>query len=91
MNFSYECSELIKELDWDITTGGDFTCWAFSKKISGVTVYFDYDFVISKKDSDSMIFEDQKIPEIPLQVGEKKEKMKASKLLKILKSQNSLI
>lgn len=81
MKISYECSELIEELEEDIKEVGNIDMYAFFEKVKGVQFLTNYDFI-----------ED----EAPLQPKELKEDtvvmvMKAKEILKILKEQNSII
>jgi hypothetical protein len=41
---SYECSDLISELEADIKEFGNFKAYAYYKRKEGVKVYTDYDF-----------------------------------------------
>lgn len=40
---SYECSDLIKELEEDMKELGDFKAYAYYKREKGVKLYVDYD------------------------------------------------
>lgn len=81
MKISYECSELIEELERDIAEFGDIDMYAFFEKIKGYTFLTNYDFINEEK---------------PLEVKELKDdtivkKMKAKEILDILEKQNSII
>lgn len=81
MKISYECSELIEELEKDIAEFGDIDMYAFFEKIKGYTFLTNYDFINEEK---------------PLEVKELKDdtivkKMKAKEILDVLKKQNSII
>lgn len=81
MKISYECSELIEELERDIAEFGDIDMYAFFEKIKGYTFLTNYDFINEEK---------------PLEVKELKDdtivkKMKAKEILDVLKKQNSII
>lgn len=41
---SYECNDLIKELEEDMKELGDFKAYAYYKREKGVKLYVDYDF-----------------------------------------------
>ena len=75
MKLSYECSELIEELDSDIEEFGDIDMYAFFDKINGTTFLTDYDFIED---------EPKNVKTSTVQI------MKASEILKILKKQNEL-
>lgn len=86
MKLSYESGELITELKEDIMEFGDTDVWAISKVLEGTRFYTDYDFL-----NRDLAIEGEVIPSpISLEIGEKKEKMKASQLLRILEEQNRL-
>lgn len=81
MNISYECSELIEELENDMKEFGDIDMYAFFEKIDKYTLITNYDFISE---------------EFPLNVKELKDDtivkiMKASEILKNLKEQNNAI
>ena len=81
MKISYECSELIEELEKDIEEFGDIEMYAFFEKIKGYTFLTNYDFINE---------------EMPLNVKELKNDtiikiMKAKEILDILEKQNSII
>ena len=81
MKLSYECSDLIAELESDIQEFGNIDMYAFFKKINDLLFLTNYDF-ISK--------------EMPLQIEEFDENtivkiMKAEEILNILKEQNSIL
>lgn len=81
MKISYECSDLIEELENDIQEFGNIDMYAFFKKINENILLINYDFIND---------------ELPLQTKELKDGqivqiMKATKILEILKEQNSII
>lgn len=81
MNISYECSELIEELENDIKEFGDIDMYAFFEKVDKYTFITNYDFISE---------------EFPLNLKELKDGtiikiMKASEILKNLKEQNNAI
>lgn len=80
MKISYECSNLIKELESDIEEFGDIDMYAFFEEIQGYTFLTDYDFISNEKPLNS-----KEIDKAVVQI------MKASKILEILKEQNSII
>lgn len=78
MKISYECSELIEELETDIEEFGDINLYAFFDKINDNLFLTDYDFIDDKEISS------KEIKNSTVQI------MKASKILEILKEQNSI-
>lgn len=75
MKISYECSELIEELELDIEKFGNIDMYAFFDRI-GENIYLtDYDFIDN---------EPKNVKTSTVQI------MKASEILKILKKQNEL-
>ena len=74
INFSYECSDLIKELKIDIKEFGNIEIYAFFKKIEGHTVLFNYDFIEEKHPLSSLELEKNVIVQI----------LQAKKVLNIL-------
>lgn len=88
MKISYDSKDLINELSSDILEFGNFNLWAFSHEIEGYRVYTDYDFMNEDVYIDP---EDKYIaPSIKLEVGERKEEMKAKDFLELLIKQDSL-
>lgn len=79
MKISYECSELIEELETDIEEFGDINLYAFFDKINDNLFLTDYDFIDDKEISS------KEIKNSTVQI------MKASKILEVLKKQNSII
>ena len=78
MKISYECSELIEELEKDIEEFGNINMYAFFEKIKGHMFLTNYDFINE---------------EIPLNVKELKNGtiikiMKAKEILDILEKQD---
>lgn len=80
MKISYECSELIEDLEEDIREFGNIDMYAFFDKIEGYTILTNYDFISN---------------EIPLNSDEIENStivvMKAEEILKILQKQNSIL
>lgn len=81
MKVSYECSELIEELEKDIEEFGNINMYAFFEKVKGHMFLTNYDFIEE---------------EMPLNVKELKDGtiikiMKAKEILDILEKQNSII
>lgn len=81
MKISYECSDLIEELKQDIIEFRDIEMYAFFEKVDGYTFLTNYDFISEEKPLSSEEFEKSTVVQ----------KMKASKILKILEEQNSII
>ena len=78
--FSYDCEELIEELEKDINEFGDIEMYAFFENIQGKQIITNYDFIEEEK------------PLTSKEVGNAIVKiMKASEILKILKEQNKII
>jgi hypothetical protein len=75
MKISYECSELIEELELDIEEFGNIDMYAFFDRIGGNIYLTDYDFIDN---------EPKNVKTSTVQI------MKASEILKILKKQNEL-
>lgn len=75
MKISYECSELIEELELDIEKFGNIDMYAFFDRIGGNIYLTDYDFIDN---------EPKNVKTSTVQI------MKASEILKILKKQNEL-
>lgn len=80
MKNSYECYDLIVELECDIEEFGDIDMYAFFGKVQGYTFLIDYDFVEEGKEISAKEIENDTVMI-----------MKASEILKILKKQNSII
>lgn len=81
INVSYECSELIDDLKLDILDyGGNKPITVWCKKVSGVVIYTDYDFLV----------DEQPISHLELKDGEFIKKMTMSELLPLLEKQNSI-
>lgn len=81
MKISYECSDLIEELQEDILEFGDIDMYAFFDKIQGYTFLTNYDFIIDEKPLQADELKDDTVVKI----------MKASEILKILEEQNRII
>lgn len=81
MKISYECEELIKELEEDIEEFGDFEAYAFFEKVQGFMVIINYDFIVEEAPIKSKEFSKDTVVQI----------MKAKEILKILKEQNRII
>ena len=81
MKISYECSDLIEELETDILEFGDIDMYAFFKKINETMFLVNYDFIEDEAPLKSEELKDRQIVQI----------MKAKKILEILKKQNSII
>lgn len=79
MKISYECSDLITELEADIEEFGDIDMYAFFDKINDNLFLTDYDFI------DDNDISSREVKNSTVQI------MKASKILEVLKKQNSLI
>lgn len=76
---SYECEDLIKELEDDIAEfGGNMIVDVVTMRAKGVTLYIDYNFVEEGK------------PPFELREYESRKLMKASMLLALLKMENSI-
>ena len=76
---SYECEDLIKELEDDIAEfGGDMIVDVVTMRAKGVTLYIDYNFVEEGK------------PPFELREYESHKLMKASMLSALLKMENSI-
>lgn len=81
-NISYECSELIEELQQDIQEfGGELLLYVITKKSHGVQLYIDYSFYEENFD----------FSELKLKPGEEVVKMTASAFMELLKVQNEII
>lgn len=81
MKISYECSDLIEELQEDILEFRDIDMYAFFDKIQGYTFLTNYDFIIDEKPLQADELKDDTVVKI----------MKASEILKILEEQNRII
>lgn len=81
MKISYECSDLIEELQEDILEFGDIDMYAFFDKIQGYTFLTNYDFIVDEKPLQADELKDDTVVKI----------MKASEILKILEEQNRII
>lgn len=79
MKISYECSELIEELEADIEEFGDIDMYAFFDKIKDNIFLTDYNFI------DNNTISAKEVKKSTVQI------MKASKILEVLKKQNSII
>lgn len=79
MKISYECSELIEELEADIEEFGDIDMYAFFDKINDNLFLTDYDFI------DDNDISSREVKNSTVQI------MRASKILEVLKEQNSII
>lgn len=78
---SFECTELIQDLERDILEfGGDMVVVVWCREYNGVTLYVNYDF----QDEEDPITEDE------LQEGEYFKTMTMTTLLEILKIQNEV-
>lgn len=81
MKISYECGELIEELEEDIEEFGDFEAYAFFEKVHGVMFLTNYDFIVKEAPLKSKEFLEDTVVQI----------MKAKDILKILQEQNRII
>ena len=81
MKISYECSDLIEELQEDILEFRDIDMYAFFDKIQGYTFLTNYDFIVDEKPLQADELKDDTVVKI----------MKASEILKILEEQNRII
>lgn len=82
MHISYECEDLIKELEADISEfGGDTVVTVWCKDIEGVTIYTNYDFII----------EDEPLKDDEIEDDERIVSMTMSSLLMLLKQQNKTL
>ncbi len=81
MKISYECSDLIEELQDDMEEFGDIDMYAFFEKVEGFTFLTNYDFIEDEKTLESKELEDGTIVQV----------MKASKILEILKNQDEVL
>lgn len=79
MKISYECSELIEELEKDVKEFGDIDMYAFFDKINDNLFLTDYDFI----DNNDISVKEIKTSIVKI--------MKASQILEVLKEQNSII
>lgn len=78
---SFECSELIEELNEDIAEfGGDMLVEVVTEEREGVTIYKDYNFVDGDENTTFKLSE-----------GEKMQKMTASALLLLYEKENSIL
>jgi len=76
---SYECKDLIEELEGDIAEfGGDMVVDVVTMRVKGVTLYTDYNFVEKDK------------PPFKLKEYENHKLMTASMLLALLKIENAI-
>lgn len=82
MKISYECSDLIEELNQDIEEFGNIDMYAFFETINDLVFITNYDFITDEKPLSSKEFKDGTLCV---------KKMKALEILKILNEQNSLI
>ena len=80
MKISYDCEDLIEELEADINEFGNIDMYAFFKEIEGYTFLVDYDFI-----EDKMPLTTKELENCIAQI------MKAKDILKILIEQNSII
>ena len=79
---SFECTELIEELEEDIREfGNDLEVVVWCKKVNGVEIYTNYDFV----DDDMPVGKNEIEPDEYLT------EMTAGELLPILKKQNEVV
>lgn len=77
---SYNCSDLIRELEQDITEfGGDTILEVITEFREGVTIYKDYNFI-----------DDDKATEFILSDNEELQRMTASALLLLYQKENSI-
>lgn len=75
MKISYECSELIEELEEDIMEFGENKeVIAWCKNTNGTTIYINYDFDTDMKISDSEVEKDEYL--IKISMGNLLEKLK---------------
>ena len=81
MKFSYDCENLIEELENDIREFGDIEMYAFFEKIEGFTILTNYDFIVEETPLESEELEEDVIIQI----------LKASKILEILEKQNKIL
>lgn len=79
MKISYDCEDLIKELEEDIEEFGNIDMYAFFDKIDGHTFITNYDFI-----EDEIQLTSKEIDDSIVQI------MKAKDILKILKKQNDI-
>ena len=79
---SYDCSELIEELEEDIEEfGGDTAVAVWQKEVQGVTLYTNYDF----------IEEEVPLSSFELKEGETITKMTMTALLLLLRQQDDIL
>ena len=84
MLISYECEELIDELERDISEfGGDLIVEVVTEESHGVTIYKDYNFLPDPDFPDGNSF--------ILDMTERVKKIRADELLKIYKKQDSVL
>lgn len=82
MHVSFECSELIEELKYDIMEfGGDTIVAVWCRESHGTILYTNYDFII----------EDEPLEAEEIFPNEHIEKMSMSALLVLLEKQNRII
>lgn len=79
MKISYDCEDLIRELEEDIEEFGNIEMYAFFDKIDGHTFITNYDFI-----EDEIQLTSKEIDDSIVQI------MKAKDILKILKKQNDI-
>lgn len=81
-SISYECSDLIEELNQDIEEfGGDRIVAVWCKEFEGVIIYTNYDFII----------DEEPITEEELEEGEFLKSMTMTALLLLLEKQNEIL
>lgn len=95
MIYSFDSTKLIKELSSDIAETGDFILWAYWFVMeNGQEIYFDY-YYLDEPDL-SNVPDDKKVTDFDKEVAKTyptflRKKMLASKLLEILKKENTAI
>lgn len=80
MKISYECEELIEELESDIKEFGNIDMYAFFDEVNGYTFLTNYDFI-----DDEIKLKTEEIGKSIVQI------LKAEKILEILKKQNEIL
>lgn len=78
---SYDCTELICELENDIAEfGGDLILEVVTQEVNGVTIYKDYNFI-----------DDDKTTDFKLNANERLVRMTASALMEFYKVENEIL
>lgn len=95
MIYSFNSTNLIKELSSDVAETGDFILWAYWFVMdNGQKIYFDYYYLDEPKLCHEL--DDKKVADFDKEVAKTyptflRKKMAASKLLEILKKENETI